>query len=165
MGCMFVLIICSFDLISVCWKDYPKGDLIRCEKRTIYFLRCVHCPWPVKVIAFEPAWTSNKAYICFAYVEEWHLLLKLCWFESCFLSLKISFEKIICRGNISWWYLCHNRFVKKLEHETLDYSPMRKNSDNYYKGLLELNSTILYECVGCDFRSWRKSNLKNHLKY
>ena len=47
---------------------------------------------------------------------------------------------------------------EKLAHETLDNSPMRKNSDDYYKRLLksyitELNSTFLYECVECDFLS------------
>ena len=45
---------------------------------------------------------------------------------------------------------------EKLAHETLDNSPMKKVSDNYYKRLLErytseLNSTISYECVECAF--------------
>ena len=122
---MFLLIICSFDLISICWKDYPKGDLIRREKRTIYFLRCVHCPWPVKVIPFEPAWTSNKAYICFAYVEEWHLLLKLCRFESCFYPSKFHLKKKFAEATSP-----DDTFVTtelwKLAHETLDNSPMKK---------------------------------------
>ena len=63
------------------------------------------------------------------------------------------------------WWIC-----EKLAHETLDNSPIKKVSDDYYKWLLEsyiweLNSTILYECIKCAFRWWRKSYLKSHLKY
>ena len=68
---MFALIICSFDLISVCWKDYPKGDLIRFEKRTIQmcYMTCQS----------DLIWTHmNFKYSLYimAFADSSHLLLK-----------------------------------------------------------------------------------------
>ena len=82
----------SLNLLKLLMVMFCSALKTYCTKT--YFLFLEVCPWPVKVISFELTWTSN--------IGSW------------FLSPKISFQKIIWRGNISWWYPCHNRFMKNL---------------------------------------------------
>ena len=69
------------------------------------------------------------------------------------LSIHLLPQNFIWKNNLQRQHLLmiplSRQIREKLAHETLDDSPMRKNSDNYYKWLLEsyiseLNSTLLW---------------------
>ena len=78
------------------------------------------------------------------------LTTPICYLNSCGLDLGFVPKNFILKNNLQRQHLLtiplSRQIPEKLAHETLDNFPMKKNSDNYNKGLLELNSTILYKC-------------------
>ena len=68
----------------------------------------------LRVTWYELAMNFNYSLYILAYVEECQLLGET--LSVCILIFipKIFILKIFCRGNISWCYLCHDRFVKNL---------------------------------------------------
>ena len=107
-----------------------------------YYLFVEVCPWPVKVISFELAWTSNIVYIFCWHVRICHLLPEtlLVWI------LVYIPQNFILKNNLQRQHLLmiplSQQIREKFAHETLDNSQMKKNSDKVTSGKLYIRSKL-----------------------
>ena len=67
--------------------------------------------WVTLLILFDyPIYSLHITFSIFS--VSWLLCPIRSWRSSMWLHLTIPFQKKVCRGNISWWYLFHGRLVK-----------------------------------------------------
>ena len=108
-------------------------------KCTIYFETFLKvCPWYIRVTWFDLTMNSKYSLYILAYVDDCHLPAEALVIWILIFILQIFILKNNLERQHLLMILLLRQIHEKLARGTLDNSPMKKISDNYYKWLFRL---------------------------